>query len=126
MLLLLLLAVAVYVFEKLHTPQSKTPAQTPKTEEQPPTGQEAKPVTKPEPTPKPGEAEKEVPKPSVVSIESLRQVDLDNMITICQRARLVGLDPKSAEPRHQAFPLDKLYVALDTKTPVEVKGNRKD
>jgi formylglycine-generating enzyme required for sulfatase activity len=122
---LLVAAIVVYAFVELRPSQAKTPTAGQKPEEQPPAGQEAKPAAKPDTTPKPEENEVEKSKPSVISVESLREAYLDNLITMCQRARLVGLDPKSADPRRKAFPLDKLYVALDTKTPMEVKKDSK-
>lgn len=50
------------------------------------------------------------------SLEELLSGYLSAVIKDCQRARLVGLDPKASDPTRGAFSLDRLYVSLDTKT----------
>ena len=61
---------------------------------------------------------------TVISLDSLRDAYLDSLVVDCQRARLVGIDPKSADPRRKAFSLDKLYISLDTQTQVEVEPEK--
>jgi formylglycine-generating enzyme required for sulfatase activity len=106
--LLILLAMVVYAFIELPVEHARHRADS----SQPLAGQPQPPV------------QAEV-KPQVISLDALREAYLDNLAAECQRARLVGLDPRSADPRRRAFPLDKLYVALDTRTQVEVKDKKK-
>lgn len=69
----------------------------------PPGGQTAQPTAIPTPSP-----------------EALRTCYLESLIGDCRRARLIGLDPNAADPTRGGMTLECLYVALDTKTQVEV------
>jgi len=66
--------------------------------------------------------DKPAPVPAIVkkhpSPKALRDRYLDTLITECCRARLVGLDPQAADPARGGLSLERLYVSLDTLTPV--------
>ncbi|MBN1936344.1 MAG: SUMF1/EgtB/PvdO family nonheme iron enzyme [Anaerolineae bacterium] len=55
-----------------------------------------------------------------LSPDALRTCYLESLIGDCRRARLIGLDPSAADPTRGGMTLERLYVALDTKTQVQV------
>ena len=59
------------------------------------------------------------------SPEALRACYLESLIGDCRRARLIGLDPSASDPTRGGMTLERLYVALDTKTQVEVEQKEK-
>ena len=50
---------------------------------------------------------------------------LSTVIADCRRARLVGLDPKAADPGRGGLSLDRLYVSLDTTAQAEPEEGAK-
>ena len=62
--------------------------------------------------------------PPASSGADARDEYLRAVIADCRNARLVGLDPAAADPSRGGLPLDKLYIALDTRTLVEDKTPR--
>jgi formylglycine-generating enzyme required for sulfatase activity len=110
MAVLIFVAIRVYfLLEQRQPPAAAPQSESPKPVKETPPAQTPKPTT---------------PTPVSIPVENLRESYLDSVIVECQRARLVGLDPQSADPRRKAFPLDKLYVELDTKTKIESKKKR--
>ncbi len=69
--------------------------------------------------------------PPVVAVmtppRDARDQYLDSVIADCRPARLVGLDPQAADPSRGGLSLERLYVSLDTLTPVkaEEEGRKK-
>ncbi len=55
------------------------------------------------------------------SPEVLRTCYLESLIGDCRRARLIGLDPSASDPTRGGMTLESLYVALDTKTQIDVE-----
>lgn len=55
------------------------------------------------------------------STEALRPCYLESLIGDCRRARLIGLAPSASDPTRGGMTLESLYMALDTKTQVEVQ-----
>lgn len=72
--------------------------------------------------PRPEEAPATCPS---TSPEALRACYFESLISDCRRARLIGLDPSAADPTRGGMTLERLYVALDTRTPVEVEQKDK-
>lgn len=56
-----------------------------------------------------------------------RRLYLEFLVCHCRQVRLVGLDPRASDPTRGGLRLEKVYVSLDTLTPVEKEpgGRRK-
>ena len=79
----------------------------------------SEPPPKPEPEPaEPGPSPRTTP-------DAARTAYLRALVADCQRARLVGLDPKAADPGRGGLSLDRLYVSLDTTARLEAEEDRK-
>ncbi len=60
-----------------------------------------------------------------LSPDALRACYLESLVADCCRARLIGVDPSASDPSRGGMTLESLYVALDTKTQVEIKEKEK-